>query len=128
MTIPIPPDKRYFKCFPLNAINLDSAVPPHHDTQDDRNGICCSVPFGDFEYGGGRLHLHDFNMDIDDWICDMVAFQGYNLKHSVSPHTKTRFACILTTHDTVFFPPDPNCLGKDNVKKIGSMQHSTNKK
>ena len=125
MSIPIP-GRRYFYCFPINAVNIDCEVPPHRDDTDDENGICCAIPFGDYEYGGGRLQLHDINMSIDDYVGDMIGFQGYNLTHSVSKYVGKQFACVLTSHDPMYFPPDPTRPGKNTVVKNGYKQQLNN--
>ena len=123
MSLPIPLEKRYFKCFPLAAVNLNCNVPEHVDSLDDENGFNVTIPFGDFEIGGGRLHFPDLNMTMDDYIGDMVGFRGVKLRHLVKEYIGTRFAVILTSHDDCYFPPDPDRKGKNTVIKNGYKQH-----
>jgi len=125
MALPIPADKRYFGAIPLVILNVNNEIPPHHDGRDKREGLCFSMPFGNWR--GGLLQLHDLNMSVNARPGDICGFQSFNLLHSVSAYTGVRYSVILTSHDDMYFPPCPNRKGKNNKRKNGKGKNRQNK-
>lgn len=121
MSIDIPPEKRHFYCFPLCILNINNQLGKHNDGKDKRKGLCFSIPFGKWR-NGGDLMLHDLNIRVMARSGDFSGFQSFELEHSVTSYTGVRYSVILTSHDDMYFPPNPHREGKDTTVKNGYKQ------
>jgi hypothetical protein len=83
----------------INA-NLDpTGIAPHTDAHDFREGLCWTIPFGDFE--DGDLNFPKLNLKVKYKAGDVAAFQSLQ-QHEIKPFTGTRFSLVLFSHNTIF--------------------------
>ena len=71
----------------------------HKDAHDFRDGLCWTIPFGEFK--GGNLELLELNVELEYKAGDVAAFQSLQ-QHRVKPFTGQRFSLVFFSHNTLF--------------------------
>ena len=82
--------------------NLDrTGISLHHDKHDYLEGLCWTIPFGDFQ--GGNLHFPRLKLEVEYQDGDVCAFQSLQ-EHEVLPFTgRCRYSLVLFSHNSLFF-------------------------
>jgi hypothetical protein len=83
--------------------NLDeSGIGLHSDAHDFRDGLCWTIPFGNFT--GGDLNFPDLNLRVQYKSGDVASFLSLQ-RHEVKRFRGSRYSLVLFTHNTVFTTP-----------------------
>jgi hypothetical protein len=87
-------------CYAMAVLNIGVIPDPHFDQCDCHQGMTAVAPFG--SYSGGFLRLDDLNLDLTAMPGDLIFFNSYFLKHSVTTTTGSRNSICLLSHETLF--------------------------
>jgi hypothetical protein len=96
---------RMFGAWSAVAINCnldETGIALHSDAHDFRDGLCWTIPFGNFT--GGDLNFPDLNLRVKYQSGDVASFLSLQ-RHEVKRFIGTRYSLVLFTHNTVFTTP-----------------------
>lgn len=84
-----------------SRLNPEEGIGLHRDAHDFWDGLCWTIPYGDFT--SGSLNFSELNIELDYAFGDVAAFQSLQL-HRVRKFTSIRYFLILFSHNTLFKP------------------------
>ena len=71
------------------------------------------VPFGNFT--GGELCFPTIGLKVKMEPGDLVAFDSFNMPHSVAEHEDERYSLVFHQHQTMFFQAIPKAQANGTV-------------